>query len=90
MLRLTGKELPIGLFGRMQGIAARNGCRRLDARPGGKSGFVHGLSDRLRWTGLNGLAENNKGIEAGIFAAETRRSRPSSKEMEVNFGRNSP
>jgi len=45
---------------------------------------------RLRWAGLNGSVENNKGTEPGIFAAKTRRSRSSSKEMEINFGRDSP
>jgi len=45
---------------------------------------------RLRWAGLNGSVEDNKGTEPGIFAAKTRRSRSSSKEMEINFGRDSP
>jgi len=71
MVRLTGKKLPIGLFGGMQGIAARDRSCRFNARPAGESGFIHerdyliGCARR----GLNGSAVNNKRPEAGIFAA---------------------
>ena len=41
MVRLAGKKLPIGLFGGMQGIAARDRCCSFNARPAGESGFIH-------------------------------------------------
>ena len=70
MLRLTAQKLPIGLFGGMQRITARDRSGRFNARPAGDSGFIHErtISSAARGEG-NGSARNNKRPEAGIFAA---------------------